>query len=78
MKVRFVRAWQTYRVGQIIEPPGVLRDWLRGNGYVEIVREEPEMETAMANPPAEHAALRVNPPKRGRGRPRKIPRALPA
>lgn len=36
-QVRFKRAWQTYRVGDIITPNGLLRDWLVGNGYCEPV-----------------------------------------
>jgi len=72
MKVRFIKAWQLYRVGQIIEPTGVLRDWLMQCGYVEPVRDKPEIETATVGP-TEHAALRIDPPRRKRGRPRKMP-----
>lgn len=36
-KVRFKKAWQAYRVGDIIEPTGTTRDWLIANGYVEVV-----------------------------------------
>jgi len=36
-KVEFILAWQTYRVGDVIEPPATLRDWLKGNGYVKDV-----------------------------------------
>lgn len=32
-KVRFILSWQTYRVGDVIEPNGTLRDWLINNGY---------------------------------------------
>lgn len=35
--VRFKLAWQTYRVGDVIQPNGTLRDWLLANGYVEII-----------------------------------------
>lgn len=38
-KCRFKLAWQTYRVGDVIEPNGALRDWLVGNGYVEVIDE---------------------------------------
>ena len=41
-KVRFILAWQTYSVGEVIEPPATLRAWLLGNGYVELVRDEAE------------------------------------
>ena len=37
MKVKFVKAWQNYQVGNEIEPPGVLRQWLLANKYVEPV-----------------------------------------
>ena len=36
-KVRFILAWQQYQVGDIIEPNGVLRDWLVANGYAEVI-----------------------------------------
>ena len=35
IKVRFKLAWQNYRVGDVITPSGVQRDWLMANGYVE-------------------------------------------
>lgn len=87
MRVRFIKAWQTYKVGQIIEPAALLREWLLQCKYVEIVREEPGIETAQyvdiareepgietaVVAPTEHAALRVEKPKRKRGRPRKMP-----
>jgi len=38
-KVRFIAAWQSYRVGDIIQPNGTLRQWLIGNGYAELVEE---------------------------------------
>ncbi len=36
-KVRFKVAWQAYRVGDIIEPNGTLRDWLVSAGYAEVI-----------------------------------------
>lgn len=33
-KVKFILAWQTYRVGDVIEPTAMDRDWLLRNGYV--------------------------------------------
>lgn len=36
-KVRFKKAWQNYKVGDIIQPTGTQRDWLVANGYVELV-----------------------------------------
>lgn len=40
-RVRFVRAWQAYRVGDEIEPGGVLRDWLVAQGLVEVLQAPP-------------------------------------
>jgi hypothetical protein len=37
--VRFILAWQTYRVGETITPNAALRDWLIGNGYCESVTD---------------------------------------
>ncbi len=45
MKVRFIRAWQNYRVGDEIEPGGVFRDELMRRGFIEVVKEQP-IETA--------------------------------
>ncbi len=50
-KYRFRLAWQNYRVGDVIEPPGTLRDWLLSNGYVE-----PAEELAPPPPPATQPA----------------------
>lgn len=36
-KCRFKVAWQNYRVGDVIEPSGVHRDWLVRNGFVEVL-----------------------------------------
>lgn len=33
MKVKFKLAWQNYRVGDVIEPPAMLRNWLLNNKY---------------------------------------------
>lgn len=48
-KVRFRLAWQNYRVGDVIEPTGVLRDWLLASGYVVAVEPPP---VPPAEPPA--------------------------
>lgn len=40
-KYRFRLAWQNYRVGAVIEPTGVVRDWLLANGYIEPVADAP-------------------------------------
>lgn len=36
-KVQFISPWQTYRVGDVIEPTAMDRDWLLANGYVKDV-----------------------------------------
>lgn len=36
-KIRFILAWQTYRVGDEITPNGTLRDWLIANGYAKVI-----------------------------------------
>lgn len=41
-KVRFKLAWQNYRAGDVIEPPGTLRDWLVSRGYAEVLEEAAE------------------------------------
>lgn len=51
MKVRFKLAWRHYRVGDIIEPPGTLRQWLMQRGFIEVL--EPPVETAAIEPVAE-------------------------
>jgi len=61
-KIRFIRAWQTYRVGDVIQPPAVRRDWLIGNGYAEPVSGE----TAAVPPLAVSRASR--PPQKGQRR----------
>lgn len=48
-KVRFKLAWQTYRVGDEITPNASLRDWLVGNGYVDIVGEPSPVRAAGVN-----------------------------
>lgn len=41
VQVRFILAWQTYRVGEVITPNGTHRDWLLANGYVELLDPRP-------------------------------------
>lgn len=36
--VRFIRAWQTYCVGDVIQPVAIDREWLLAAGYVELVK----------------------------------------
>jgi hypothetical protein len=40
-KLRFKVAWKNYRVGDIITPSGVLRDWLINNGYAVVEESSP-------------------------------------
>jgi len=40
MKVKFKVAWRHYKVGQVIEPPGVLRDWLMQEGFIVPLDDE--------------------------------------
>lgn len=49
IRVKFKLSWQTYRVGDIIEPAATLRDWLLGNGYVEVIAAN---EAEVPNRPA--------------------------
>jgi hypothetical protein len=53
--VRFKLAWQTYRVGDEIDPPGNLREWLLTEGYVEEV-ETPSRPAKMARAAAAKVA----------------------
>lgn len=70
-KYRVILAYQNFRVGDIVDP-GWWRDHLLQRKYIELIPdEEPELETAMADAPIEHAALRVDAPApRRRGRPK--------
>lgn len=38
-QVQFKVAWQSYRVGDVITPNGTLRDWLVGQGFVDVLDE---------------------------------------
>jgi hypothetical protein len=37
VKVRFKLAWQNHKVGDVIQPNAMTRDWLIARGYVERV-----------------------------------------
>lgn len=65
-KVRFIRAFQSYRVGAEITPNGSLRQWLVENGYAEIVPESGSTETAKAGKSPVDRQLKV-PSKRSQG-----------
>jgi len=78
-KVRFKLAWQTYRVGDVITPPALFRDWLMGRGFVEEVEPEdsekdiPEVASCTSVESAlcsTETAIKT-PAKKRRGRPKK-------
>jgi hypothetical protein len=73
-KLRFIMPWGAYGPGDIIDPIFADRDFLVSNGFCEEVVEPVavRIESAMAIPGEETAAIRTAPPKRRRGRPRKI------
>lgn len=62
MKVRFIRAWQNYPKGMVIEPAALLRNELIARNLVEVVKESAERADAA---PPENAMKQ-------RGRPRKV------
>lgn len=78
MKLRFVMAWQSYRVGDVIEPTGMFRDHImrmRWNGrpFVEVVTEQPQ-SPQLEQPEQAAPALAITQPqhrdrKRKRGNP---------
>ncbi len=72
-KYRVILAYQNFRVGEVVDPEW-WTDHLLQRKYIELIPdEEPELETAMADAPIEHAALRVDAPAPGRrkaGRPK--------
>jgi hypothetical protein len=48
-EVRFIVAWQTYRVGDVIRPAATLRTWLIGNGYCKDLEiEQPSRPARLA------------------------------
>lgn len=61
--VKFKLAWQTYRVGDVIQPNGVLRDWLIRAGYCDPVEAAPVEPAAPVAPPVELRARRGRPRK---------------
>jgi hypothetical protein len=44
MKIRFIRPWNTYCKGDVIDPPGLLRDHLLRSGFAERVEPEPAQD----------------------------------
>lgn len=71
MKVRFLKDWRYFAAGTITEWNNAsIRDDLLRKKIIDIV-EPGDIETAVVQP-EETAALRIDPPKRKRGRPRKV------
>jgi hypothetical protein len=72
MKLRVIKQaypFAVYPIGHVLEAGGGVADiWLR-KGIVELVEDEPQLETATIEPD-QNAALRTERPKRKRGRPR--------
>lgn len=57
MRVRFVKAWSCYRVGQVIDPPGTLREFLCRRGFV-VPADPPASEYAEVGSAGERAVTR--------------------
>lgn len=64
MKLKFKLAWQTYRVGDVIEPPAMLRNWLLNNKYC--VPEEMQMRETVNVSRADVGKSVLSLPRRGR------------
>lgn len=62
-KVRFIRPYQNYRVGDVITPSGALRDVLKDRGYIEIIDDNGSVRAKSVNrmvtPPQRRAAGHV-------------------
>jgi hypothetical protein len=57
--IKFILAWQTYQVGDEIDPPALDRGWLIANGYcVEV--EQASRPAAMTRKAAKKVAEGVN------------------
>lgn len=56
VEVRFKLAWQHYRVGDVIKPHGMQRDWLIANGYVELVKPMADRPAKLAGKAAKKIA----------------------
>jgi len=69
-QVEFIRAWQSYVVGNVIEPAAILRNWLLLRGYVKAYTKpfEPDSTHETAIVEQETAVLSHAPRKRGRPR----------
>ena len=64
-KIKIIRRWGEYRVGEILAPPASLRKYLFDREVAEYVQEQ--------TPPASVVSALAALVKRGRGRPRKNP-----
>jgi len=54
-KIRFTRAWRTYRTGQVVEIPGGLATQLLAQGVAVEERQQELIETAAVEPVVERA-----------------------
>jgi len=54
-KVRLLKAWQTYSKGAVLEPSGMLRDWLVRSGYAQVIVAAPAA-AKLPEPPVETPA----------------------
>lgn len=60
-KYRFRLAWQNFRVGDVIEPTGMQRDWLLQNGYIEPIPSAQTSEPAVVPAAPARKRQRVSP-----------------
>lgn len=70
-KVRFVRGWQQYVPGNVIQPPAMLRGFLLDRKFVELVIEDAPAPEVVADADPNASTTDAAPPIRKRGRPRK-------
>lgn len=64
-QIRFVRAWQTYRVGDVIQPPGTLRQWLIASGFCEFVKPASSVPVASEPEPPVTVPAKQRKPRKG-------------
>ncbi len=69
MKVRFVRAWQWYKVGDVITPPAMLRGWLVGRKFcTPVVEPKPAPPVAVIAESEREDPVPADPPRQSRAR----------
>ena len=57
-KVRFKVAWQTYKVGDEVEPPAAHGEWLVRQGFADYVKGEREVAALEEPETATHKSRR--------------------